>query len=307
MLEIFSKDENFLAYLGRGHSMKDSLYSGSNETARTKNMSSTAYTNFPRIHKGTLSSMSNDTIGQPSTGKDDTDNPTVKSSSNRTKFLMTKNRNELGEKEIISILEDFRNAYPLKPLVHSPTDSVTQEKVSSPREEEQPQIFNKTFAGSFKGGIGTAMKNAIYGGIHTLKHMKLHEKQEMFKTSIFTKLIPPKSRSLSSRPVVDKKKEEAKTKYGPFLNFDYEAFNKKIEVTNPLVKKQLESINFFGPYYSYCPPCRNRNMEFYKNLEPAQCIEIIKCIKRSKGKSVIFNKDKLKEKKQKKQNDILEE
>lgn len=286
--------------------MKDSLYSGSTETPRTKNMSSTTYTNFPRIHKGTLSSISNDT--PPSPGKDDNDNPTAKSNSNRSKFLMTKNKNELSEKEIMSILEEFRNAYPLKPQLHSPTDSLTSEKLPSPRAEEQsPQIFNKTFTGAFKGGIGSAMKNAIYGGIHTLKNMKLHEKQEMFKTSIFTKLIPPKTRALSSRPAIDKRKEEAKTKYGPFLNFDYEAFNKKIEVTNPLVRKHLESINFFGPYYSYCPPCRNRNMEFYKKLEPNQCIEIIKCIKRSKGKSVIFNKDKLKEKRKKKQNDILVE
>ena len=107
--------------------------------------------------------------------------------------------------------------------------------------------------------LGKMMKNSIYGGIHILKQMKLKEKQEMFKKSIYTKLIPPHSKlrtshSSHSSNAAFKRREEDNNKYGPFLNFDYEAFNKKVEITNPLVKKYLESINFFGPYFSYCLP-----------------------------------------------------
>jgi hypothetical protein len=154
-------------------------------------------------------------------------------------------------------------------------------------------MFNKTFTSSFKGGFRSgSMPNIINQGLHGIKHLKPYQKQEMFKQAIYNKLIPSKQKlSFSSRNIqIPKKHEEEKTsstKYGPFLNSDNEIFNRKIEITNPLVKKHLESINYFGPYYSYCPPCRNRNMEYYKNLEPNQCIEIIKCIKKEKKRKAI--------------------
>ena len=87
-----------------------------------------------------------------------------------------------------------------------------------------------------------------------------------------------------------KKKVDIKNKTtNIFLNSDNEIFDKKININNPTVIKYLEGINFFGPYYSYCPPCGNRNLEFYKNLEPNQCLQIIQQIKKNKGKNIILN------------------
>ena len=80
-----------------------------------------------------------------------------------------------------------------------------------------------------------------------------------------------------------------------YLNSDYDFFNKKININNPAVLKYLEGINYFGPYFSYCPPCGNRNLEFYKNLEPNQCVQIIQQIKKNKGKNIIVNSNKKKE------------
>ena len=61
--------------------------------------------------------------------------------------------------------------------------------------------------------------------------------------------------------------------------------------------KYLEGINFFGPYFSYCPPCGNKNLEFYKNLEQNQCFQIIQQIKKNKGRNIIFSEDKKNKKK----------
>ena len=41
---------------------------------------------------------------------------------------------------------------------------------------------------------------------------------------------------------------------------------RKIILKNPYAMKQLESINFFGPYYSYCSKCGEKNTNFYKNF-----------------------------------------
>ena len=72
---------------------------------------------------------------------------------------------------------------------------------------------------------------------------------------------------------------------------------------NPTIMKYLEGINFFGPYFSYCPPCGNKNLEFYKNLEQNQCLQIIQQIKKNKGRNIIFSEDK----KNKKKNENNEE
>ena len=82
------------------------------------------------------------------------------------------------------------------------------------------------------------------------------------------------------------KKEE---KFGPFLNFDYESFYKKVKINNPVIERQLENINFYGPYYSYCPPCLNRNLEYYNHLEPNQCLKLIHFIRKMRGKKNIIN------------------
>ena len=69
-------------------------------------------------------------------------------------------------------------------------------------------------------------------------------------------------------------------------------FDKKININNQTVLKNLEGINFFGPYFSFCPPCGNRNLEFYKNLETNQCLQIIQQIKKNKGKNIILKNNK---------------
>ena len=53
--------------------------------------------------------------------------------------------------------------------------------------------------------------------------------------------------------------------------------------------KHLESINFFGPYYSYCPPCGNRNIDFYKNLDKKKLIQIVQQIKKMRGSGSLGN------------------
>jgi hypothetical protein len=83
------------------------------------------------------------------------------------------------------------------------------------------------------------------------------------------------------------KKEEKEHKFGPFLNLDFDSFYKKTKINNPVIQKNLEFINFYGPYYSYCPPCLNRNLEFYNNLEPNHCLKLIQYIKKLRKKNIL--------------------
>ena len=64
---------------------------------------------------------------------------------------------------------------------------------------------------------------------------------------------------------------------------------KKFNIKNEIIMKHLESINFFGPYFSYCPPCGNRNVDFYKNLDKKRLIQIVQLIKKMRGHKALGN------------------
>ena len=126
--------------------------------------------------------------------------------------------------------------------------------------------------------------------------MKLDKRQRAFRQNIFNNLIPPKKirtsfsmMNLSSNGKIKIKKIKKEEKLSPFLNFDYESFYKKTKINNPIIQTNLENINFYGPYYLYCPPCLNRNLEFYNNLEPNQCLKLIKFLRKMKRKKNIIN------------------
>jgi hypothetical protein len=60
-----------------------------------------------------------------------------------------------------------------------------------------------------------------------------------------------------------------------------------VKINNPIIQKNLENINFYGPFYSYCPPCLNRNLDFYNNLEENQCLKLIQYIRKIRKKNIL--------------------
>jgi hypothetical protein len=91
------------------------------------------------------------------------------------------------------------------------------------------------------------------------------QRSEMLKTSIYTNLLPPKERSISSFN---------------FTNYK----NKSIEIANPILRKNLETINYFGPHYSHCPPCRERNIVFYQSMTHIDSMRLIDYLKQVRVK-----------------------
>ena len=64
--------------------------------------------------------------------------------------------------------------------------------------------------------------------------------------------------------------------------FHNKEFDKVIEITNPKIKRDLELINYYGPLYTHCKFCNNRNLEFYKNSEPNQTLKLLQYLKKIK-------------------------
>ena len=121
----------------------------------------------------------------------------------------------------------------------------------------------------------------------------------MFRSSIYSNLMPTgfykkkidlntvssfkENDSEMNQSISKFKSKVSITSYGPFLNIDNK-YDKKIEIKNPEIKRSLEDINYYGPYFSHCPICRYKNLDFYQTMEPHQCLKLLNYIKMKRSK-----------------------
>ena len=292
IIKILANDSNFLSYVGKGGpAASNSNQSDLVETAKNSLMSKTSYSNFPKVVNTPKLNFQNDfsnLLPKGGVKEESFENQTIKTT---TRFKFGNKKKEYNDRDIALILEDFRNAFPIK------ENKILLNSDKNEKEEEEKNMY-KTFTNSFRKSKSIFNENfnttAQTPSSLFLSTKKKNDRQEAFRQSIYTNLIEPKFRAKSSKFIKKRftqPKIEEKTTYGPFLNSNSDLFYKKVIINDPIIKKYLESINYFGPYYSYCPPCNNRNLEFYKNLEQNDCINLIKFIKKAKGKINIIDSE----------------
>jgi hypothetical protein len=170
--------------------------------------------------------------------------------------------------------------------------------------EPYHRVSNKT---------GSLIKNTKFAAFENLNST---QKSEMFKSSIYSLLIPTRNNMINTMKnsnvnnssihentsnvrnmnhtdgMVLNRTKKQNQEYGPYLNFNYDEFNKKIEIKNPEVKKCLEDINYYGPYFSHCPSCKNKNLDFYQTLETHQCLKLLNFIKKTRTKKLKKRKNR---------------
>ena len=285
ILEIFSEDNDFLNYVGKGptnYNTINSDFESENVEINSfrkklpeKKISDSDKKIFNSLQR--ISSKYNDKkrilLPEESDGED------VKGIINviRYKYLSnSKGKNNVSDREILKILENYRNAYPIKEKTNS---LLEYEKLK----EIENKLYNEKVSKVFSGNTNSNLFENVY-------KLKKRERIDSFRQPIYNKIIPPNIRAKTSknRSYSKKKNEKEESKFGPFLHSNTEAFYKTIEVDNPIIKKYLENINFYGPYFSYCPPCKRRNMEFYKKMNENYAIELMKYLNKIRGDNEII-------------------
>jgi len=121
--------------------------------------------------------------------------------------------------------------------------------------------------------------NTMLGEIDNIERLAMKKRIEnktFYKTDNFTKT--KKSVSVSAKKTV-----KANTEYGPFLNINSKT--EKIEIKNKFVKDLVEECNNFGPFYSHCPSCNNRNLSFYQNMNSDHALKLLTFIRDHRLKS----------------------
>ena len=290
LLKLFLNDTNFLCYLGNG-----------GVPIRTKN---------PKNKERQITNLKTSEINKTKLDA----NKTINENKEKEKVINTLNRTlsnaKIGkfkekhtylDKEIIGILDDFKIAYPIL-IKEKENNEIYIHKNKRHNEENKIQSFNNNSNTFYK-------KRNINDKI-ILPNLKLknnNKRQNTFRQNIFTNLLP----SSSAQAKIEANKtytnfSNIKNKTDLYLNSNNEIFEKKISINNPIIMKYLEGINFYGPYFSYCPPCGNKNLEFYKNLEQRRCLQIIQQIKKNKGKNFALSEDK-KNKKIKEKKEIIKD
>ena len=290
LLKMFVKDPKFLFYLGHGGDCRENTHIlTTKETEKNNSISHNILSKTPRMKKAFPKIESN-----TNSNNNKTLSSAKKITSNNT-LLRTARIKEMNisDKEIFGLLDEFKHAYPL-------FDKGKGKEIKKINKVDN--IMNNSYYHKNNTDNNINNKNHASIDINSLSsfpsiNQKHNKRQDTFRQNIFENLIPTGEKNgINSGENSRKKKKEYNNKIQNnnylFLDSDNEAFNKKIDINNPLVLKSLEGINFYGPYYSYCPPCGNKNLEFYNNLEHHQCMQIIKLIKKTKGRKILWgNKD----------------
>ena len=103
------------------------------------------------------------------------------------------------------------------------------------------------------------------------------------KTFYKTETLMKTKKSSSSQAPAKKTHSKINTDYGPFLNINSKI--EKIEIKNREVKNLVEECNNFGPFYSHCPSCNNRNLSFYQNMNADNAKKLLTFLRDNRLKS----------------------
>ena len=178
----------------------------------------------------------------------------------------------IDDKLISSKLDEYRTKYDLNKYMKDIKDKKEEDKnkkkalnILSFQEAEERENNYKQF----------------------LKTRTKSDKERVLKSSIYYNLIATHSNDNIKKENNDKYKKLNKIKLKPLQTgnmflFHNEEFDKVIEITNPKIKRDLELINYYGPLYTHCKFCNNRNLEFYKNSEPNQTLKLLQYLKKIK-------------------------
>ena len=199
----------------------------------------------------------------------------------RNKFSFNK-KNDLSEKEINALMEEYKTAFPIKEKLQELYITSNYYKINK---NTNDQITVNDENNSINSNTMSQMKRNTYNSLSSVNKKIVSKKQKTFRQNIFNNLSPSNDSTFYSLEKSNLMNMNKSSNIIRNKNAKVNNTQKIIDITNPIIKKNVESINNFGPYFSYCPSCRNKNMDFYNNLEPNHCLELIHYIKKIRNKN----------------------
>lgn len=220
---------------------------------------------------------------------------TSKGNTNNPKFIST----DAGtNRDILLLLEEYKTNFPIT-LPSIPTKIPTVEEAKrigqrkleelEVKEEKDEKKESKLSSHSPNISHNNTKEFNLQPSFNSLSsNLKKKKgeltKEEVFKTTIFNNLLPPEG---SKNYVSKRVKNNIEVDLKKYISFNSDDLYKPIDITNIEVKKRLQDINYWGPYYPYCLVGRSKNLRFYQTMEPNQCIKLLNYIKKIRIKNRI--------------------
>lgn len=115
--------------------------------------------------------------------------------------------------------------------------------------------------------------------------VKYKDKKNIFNGALYSQIVPNKQELMSRNGGLRRYNSDE-----CYVGLkDNKNERNTIEISNKFMRNNLESINYYGPHSSYCKSCKNKNMRFYNELEPKQCLDFIHIIKKMKMNKLNIN------------------
>ena len=170
--------------------------------------------------------------------------------------------------EMETIFDDLKEKFPIKNKLKELFPHYNlEEKKKEKRSNNSFDIFNKNRISKFFGNHVTTNKS---------KYLKKMEK------NIYNNLFSRDNKTIKTIPSINQ--NIIKNNH----DFEYKRKNRikimKKELNDPRISNLLQNLNLYGPYFSYCPCCYDKNINFYKNFGTKQCISILNYIKNDRLK-----------------------
>lgn len=255
VLELFSRDSKFLNYVGRGESGRDSGGISKSTQNYKNNLTNNNYNKTSYIlNKG--KNYRNNKLSLSILTENNKDNNVKKycrTTPTKIRYRSLKEK-YLNEKEIINILDELQINYPIKEKLNELFPQEELQKIKMKNEI----LKNKS------------NKNNHYPIIKTEKS------KDAIKKNIYINLFSSEKNIKKRLTLLT---ENTNINYLENCNYDILKLKKEL-IKSPIANKHLERINFYGPYFSYCPPCGIRNLNFYQKLPLNQLIQLTNIIKK---------------------------
>ena len=179
------------------------------------------------------------------------------------KFQLFRNKT-MDERDVDNYLKKLEKLYPIKGKLNE----IFDKKILAPLNNKNKININQNIKKRLK-----------------FEYLTINKMKNDINNNIYTNLVSKKSRN-DDDEIIHRSQSAINKNYKKDIKKDYYT-KRRVILKNPYAMKQLESINFFGPYYSYCSKCGVKNANFYKNIGDDTLIEIVKQIQNSKDEEIL--------------------
>ena len=265
--DAISNDENFAKYIGNLNEEEKVDFDFDN---KFKTFSSTYYTNDESKSKNYLFEKTSRTNFDSIESNSDK-NKSVISEKNemkkgsKKKFFSSFGQPIINDKLIASKLDEYRIKFDMNNYMNE----IRQKRDFEGKDKELKEMPN-------------FLKERKRNYRNYLKSIFQNERVKVLRDAIYVNLLPPKDR-LDEIDLEKNKKKKFNMNLPnkiKFLDSGSPEYDNPPKISDPRVRRDLELIDYYGPKYVHCKYCHRRNLEYYENSEPIQCLKLTGYLKK---------------------------